>query len=182
MNQFLILDRDQVLNHMPIGQKYITSPNGIRLIKKNVQGLKKLSSNNLKIIVATNQRCIGLGIISISELNSIHFELSTQLLKNGVKILEFFYCPHTILDACNCRKPQPGLLEAASKKYNFKLKDSIFIGDAESDCYAGIKAGSKVIHLTDRKTDEEIKSNNNYLGSFSDIDAAKETIDKFYLG
>jgi hypothetical protein len=49
------------------------------------------------------------------------------------------------------------------------------------DCYAGITAGSKVIHLTDKKTDEEITSNNNYLVSFSDIEAAKETIDKFYL-
>jgi hypothetical protein len=49
------------------------------------------------------------------------------------------------------------------------------------DCYGGIKTGLKVIHLTDKKTDEEIKSNNNYLGSLGAIDAAKETLDKFYL-
>ena len=47
---------------------------------------------------------------------------------------------------CDCRKPKPGLINAAVDKYNINVKKSVLIGDKESDIEAGINANIKNLY------------------------------------
>ena len=59
----------------------------------------------------------------------------------GVTILDTFHCPHDPSISCNCRKPKPGMILKAVKKYNIDLSRSWMIGDKETDIKAGNLAG-----------------------------------------
>jgi histidinol phosphatase-like enzyme len=47
--------------------------------------------------------------------------------------------------ACNCRKPEPGLLLRAAAEHNIDMQKSWFIGDILNDVEAGRRAGCKTI-------------------------------------
>jgi mannose-1-phosphate guanylyltransferase / phosphomannomutase len=72
----------------------------------------------------------------------------------GAYLNAIYYCPHHP-DAgypeerkeykikCNCRKPATGMLLQAASDWNIDLKESIMIGNRESDVLAGENAGCK---------------------------------------
>ena len=67
-------------------------------------------------------------------------------MKSGIKnaggiIKDIFYCPHIPEENCKCRKPMPGMIHAASKKYNIDLESSYMIGDSVTDIECAKKAG-----------------------------------------
>ena len=78
---------------------------------------------------------------------------------------DIFYCPHhpdrgfegersEYKMDCECRKPKPGLILQAAKKYNIDLSASWMIGDSESDVQAGINAGCRVAFIGEKKIPE----------------------------
>ena len=70
-----------------------------------------------------------------------------NFLQKEIKLDDFFVCYHDDEDNCECRKPKPGLLLQASKKWDVNLKKSFIIGDRWRDIQAGEKAGCKTIFL-----------------------------------
>ena len=48
-------------------------------------------------------------------------------------------CIHDDNDNCNCRKPKPGMIIEAQKKWNIELNGSFLVGDRWKDISAGIK-------------------------------------------
>jgi D-glycero-D-manno-heptose 1,7-bisphosphate phosphatase len=50
-------------------------------------------------------------------------------------------CPHDDADACNCRKPAPGLLFHAAEDLGVDLTRSLMVGDRWRDIEAGRRAG-----------------------------------------
>lgn len=180
MEKFLILDRDEVINVMPSGMKYIKTPNDVKLKDINIEGLKSLRDLNLRIIVASNQRGVGLGTMTNLEVDSVNKSINNKLSKHGLKVEKFFYCPHQNLDECNCRKPKPGLLYAAAKEFKIILSNCIFIGDMPSDCYAGLRAGCKTILLSNEEPDLEFIKNERFLGAYPNMVLASKVIRSFY--
>ena len=84
-----------------------------------------------------------------------------EFSKNGVDISKVYYCPHhpSISGECSCRKPHPGMILDAQKKFDLDLSKSIIIGDKERDIEAGINAGLKETYLFDEsKTVEKSKA------------------------
>jgi D-glycero-D-manno-heptose 1,7-bisphosphate phosphatase len=51
-------------------------------------------------------------------------------------------CPHHWDDGCECRKPKPGMLLAASKDFLFRLDKACFIGDDLRDIECAEAAGA----------------------------------------
>ena len=45
-------------------------------------------------------------------------------LKEEIQLDDIFVCYHDDIDNCECRKPKPGLILAASKKWNINLEKS----------------------------------------------------------
>ena len=77
----------------------------------------------------------------IQDMQEFNNYLLMKLNKAGVNVLDFFYCPHTAQDNCNCMKPKPGMLLQAKEKYGLNMKECVMIGDQVSDMYAGFNAG-----------------------------------------
>jgi D-glycero-D-manno-heptose 1,7-bisphosphate phosphatase len=50
-------------------------------------------------------------------------------------------CPHALDVACDCRKPAPGMLVAAMGHAGAAPRDTLFVGNAESDREAARRAG-----------------------------------------
>jgi len=66
-----------------------------------------------------------------------------------------YYCPHEKWPACSCRKPAPGMLLDAARKYQLDLAASWMIGDSEVDVEAGRNAGCKTARLLESDVVED---------------------------
>ena len=86
------------------------------------------------------------------------------LSKQGVDIDDLFMCPHYpkelpltkekfLIRKCNCRKPEPGLIYRAMRKYNIDMKNSYMIGDSCTDVVAGSAVGLSTIFIGEVKCD-----------------------------
>jgi D-glycero-D-manno-heptose 1,7-bisphosphate phosphatase len=66
-------------------------------------------------------------------------------LRAELPVDDVFTCFHDDGDACDCRKPRPGLVLRAAQKYGIDLSRSYFAGDRWRDVDAGATAGCKTI-------------------------------------
>ena len=60
---------------------------------------------------------------------------------------QILVCCHDDSDACNCRKPAPGLILAAAAQHDVDLPQSYMVGDRWRDIEAGQCADCKTILL-----------------------------------
>ena len=145
MKKAVFLDRDGVINKAIVKNGLPTSPNSLNEleilsgVKKSILKLKKL---HFICIVVTNQPDISRGKIKKNIVIKMNI-----FLKNEIKLDDIFVCYHDDKDNCNCRKPKPGLLLQARKKWNIDFKKSFMIGDRWRDIQAGEKVGCKTIYL-----------------------------------
>lgn len=126
----VFVDRDGTIC---FDKHYLADPAGLELIPTVVEGLRKLTKAGVPIIIVTNQSGVARGYFTEETLSGIHAELVETLKKQGVSILDIFYCPHMPDAGCDCRKPAPGLLLRASKKHGIDLSRSYVIGDRMMD-------------------------------------------------
>jgi histidinol phosphatase-like enzyme len=67
-------------------------------------------------------------------------------------LLAAYYCPHhpegSVADyaiACDCRKPQAGMLRQAARDHDIDLRGSFMVGDILDDVEAGHAAGCRAV-------------------------------------
>ena len=141
MSSFIILDRDGVINYD--SDNYIKSPEEWRPIPRSLEAVAALNRAGYRVVIATNQAGISRGLYDVSTLDCIHEKMADALAQVGGYVEEIFFCPHHPDAHCSCRKPEPGLLYQAQKKYKFNLAETYFIGDSYKDIKAGQTAGCK---------------------------------------
>lgn len=141
----VFLDRDGVLNEkMPEGC-YVTSWNDFHVLPGVPQALARLNSAGLRVVVASNQRGIALGLYTAADVEAIHSAFQNLLNDQGAHVDAFFYCPHD-RGQCNCRKPLPGLFEQAAAKFpEITAATSVMIGDSLVDIEFGHRLGMTTI-------------------------------------
>ena len=144
-NKILFLDRDGIINKRR--DDYVKSWNEFQFCDGVKESLKMFSNLGYRLIIVTNQSAINRKIITEEDLKSIHKKMILELNEVGIKIGAIYYCPHTPDENCKCRKPKTGLLEMASKKFDFFRKDCILIGDSKADMQAGNDFGIKTYLL-----------------------------------
>jgi D-glycero-D-manno-heptose 1,7-bisphosphate phosphatase len=133
------LDRDGVINANVLRDGRPVAPtrlDELRILPGVREAMTKLKSAAFKVIVVTNQPDIATGRTSRAIVEAMHRELRRRLPIDDIRI-----CPHTIAEACNCRKPKPGMLVDAAAEHGICLKQSFIIGDRISDIEAGFSAG-----------------------------------------
>src|SRR5260370_16956044 len=59
--------------------------------------------------------------------------MTQQLKAAGAWMEGVYYCPHTGDEACDCRKPKPGMLERAARELGLYLPRSFVVGDRYGD-------------------------------------------------
>jgi histidinol-phosphate phosphatase family protein len=139
----VFLDRDGTINE-DIGDLYNIKK--LQFIPYAIDALKLLQERFLLFII-TNQAGIGKGNFKESDFLKFNKKYLSILNKEGIKIEETYYCPHTEYDNCICRKPKTYFAEIASKKYNLNLSKSFVIGDHPSDVEMGCSMQMKSIFL-----------------------------------
>ena len=151
-----ILDRDGVINFD--SDNYVKSPAEWRPIRGSIEAIARLNQNGFRIAVATNQSGIGRGIFDMATLNAINDKMMEMVFRQGGRIDALFFCPHTPVEECNCRKPRTGMLEEIATRFHTELKGVPCVGDSLKDLQAADAVGAQpVLVLTGkgRRTQEE---------------------------
>jgi D-glycero-D-manno-heptose 1,7-bisphosphate phosphatase len=128
----VFLDRDGVLNRKPPAGDYIRSWQQFTLVPAAVEWIRLFNAMGLLVIIVTNQRGVALGLMQQADVDEIHDRMIQEFQQRGARIDDVFCCPHPE-NACECRKPKPGLVLQACRKWNLDLTRSILIGDSDID-------------------------------------------------
>jgi D-glycero-D-manno-heptose 1,7-bisphosphate phosphatase len=154
----VFLDRDGTI---VVERGYITVPDKIELIPGVAEAIIRLRAGGWKVFVATNQGCVGKGMITEEELGAINFRMVSMLGAEGAELDGIYVCPHhpdgSVPDytmECDCRKPRPGLLERAASENGLDLSQCVMIGDTLRDLEAARSAGARgILVLTGHGSD-----------------------------
>lgn len=143
----VFLDRDGVLNEkMPEGQ-YVTRWDEFRILPGVIEAIRRLNQAALRVVVVTNQRGVARGLYTVADVEAIHARFQQELQTAGAHIDAIFICPHD-KEACNCRKPLPGLFEQAAAQFpHITAETSVMIGDSLVDMEFGRRLGMPTIFV-----------------------------------
>ncbi len=141
----VFFDRDGVLN---LDHGYVHHPNNFDWVDGAREAIASLNKIGYLVFVFTNQSGVARGYYAEEDVESLHLWMQTELMKFGGSIDDFAYCPHhpDALDekyrqACDCRKPEPGMLIELMKRWPVDKAKSFVIGDRQSDLQAGAAVG-----------------------------------------
>jgi histidinol phosphatase-like enzyme len=70
-----------------------------------------------------------------------------QLADAGARLDGIYYCPHSVSDECECRKPKIGMLTRAAREHGIDLSRSFVAGDRYSDIELARHAGARSIFV-----------------------------------
>lgn len=157
----LFLDRDGVINKQR-PDDYVKSPDEFVFIDGTLDALKCLSSHFRHIIIVTNQRGVGRGIMSNEDLERIHEYMINIIRSNGGRIDKIYTCT-SINESCENRKPNIGMALQAKQDFpdiDFSL--SLMAGDSLSDMEFANKANIPTILIGNKYQAEALTSVNIY--------------------
>ena len=148
MQHVVFLDRDGVINRD--SPDYIKSWSEFEFLPGSLEALKQLKLNGFPVIIITNQSVIHRKMVTKKDLDFIHDMMKEVVQSRGGDIKDIFYCPHIPEDRCDCRKPNPGLIYRAKKRYQIDLETSIMVGDSAKDieCARNAGCGSAILLKT----------------------------------
>ncbi len=144
------------------------------------ESLARLASLEMPIVVISNQAAINRGMVMAETVEEIHSRMVTEIEAAGGRIDRVYYCPHRPDEACDCRKPQPGLLKRAAADLDIELEGSYIVGDAWSDIQAGLAVGcTPLLVLTGRGQHQALQALREGVGCLRiayDLSAAVQAI------
>ena len=107
----LFLDRDGVIN-VEKDQSYIFHYGEFVFYERGLEALKDLADIFPRIVVVTNQRGVGKGLMTAEALKDVHGKMKRDVLEGGGRIDAIYYCD-SLSDDHPHRKPNPGMAFAA---------------------------------------------------------------------
>lgn len=146
MIKLVILDRDGTFNAPVDEEDFIAAPEAWLALPGALEAVARLTRAGWRVVLATNQPGLGRGLFDVATLNAIHARLHKQLAAVGGRIDAIFYCPHTIDDACACRKPASGLVEQICDRYRLDPRTVPVVGSCAAHLQAGAALGAP-LHL-----------------------------------
>jgi D-glycero-D-manno-heptose 1,7-bisphosphate phosphatase len=154
--KLIILDRDGVINED--SDAFVRSEREWVAIPGSLQAIARLNALGYKVAVATNQSGVARGYFSIQTLDAMHHKLSMQLEQVGGWIDRLEYCPHGPEDACECRKPRPGMLKKIAEAFQAYPPDVISVGDSLRDFQAAQAMGMQFALVSTGKGERTLSS------------------------
>jgi histidinol-phosphate phosphatase family protein len=146
----LFLDRDGVINEEVAGD-YVRNVDQFVFLPHVQSSIKLLNKHFANTIIVTNQRCVGRGIITISDLESIHRHMISELDHAGAHIDAIYFAPDISPEAI-MRKPNIGMALRAKQEFpQIDFTKSVMIGNSPSDIEFGKNAGMKTVFLETTK-------------------------------
>ncbi len=118
--------------------------------------IRRLNQSGRLAVVVTNQPVLARGDVTEAQLDRIHARLETQLGEGGAYLDGLYVCPHhpdrgfagevtALKIRCDCRKPEPGLIDRACRDLQIGRAQSWMVGDTTADIECGRRAGVRTV-------------------------------------
>lgn len=143
MKKAVFLDRDGVINQTVFRMGKPRAPYSLEelaLFPGVEEAIAQLKAAGFVTIIVTNQPDVRRGWVEMSQVEVVNDKIQERLQVDEIKC-----CFHVEADHCSCRKPQPGMILEAQKKWNIDLSQSFMLGDRYSDIEAGKRAHCRTI-------------------------------------
>ena len=142
----LFLDRDGVINEKREND-YVKNWAEFSFINGSLKAISDLSKIFGKIIIVTNQRGVGRGLMKEEDLIYIHDKMIDEINLNFGRIDKIYYCLE-VSENAEGRKPNIGMgLKAKNDFPEIDFRKSIIVGDSKSDIKFGENLGMKKIFI-----------------------------------
>lgn len=151
MSKGIFLDRDGVINKVILRDSRPFSPRNMdefQILQGVSEAVALLQKEGLIVVVVTNQPDLAKGLISKSLISEMH-----EKIRNEIGIIHFYFCGHSAVQNCECRKPKVGMLLQASRELGINLNSSYLVGDRWKDIKAGQEVGCRC-YFIDNNYDE----------------------------
>lgn len=128
----LFLDRDGVINRLRVDD-YVKCVDEFEFLPGVLKALAVWSKLFKRVIVVTNQRGVGKGVMSLASLIEIHDFMKDKITKANGRLDAIYYCTALTNEDIN-RKPNPGMAKQAVLDFpDIDLSASVMVGDSKSD-------------------------------------------------
>ncbi|MGN2610887.1 D-glycero-beta-D-manno-heptose 1,7-bisphosphate 7-phosphatase [Aliivibrio fischeri] len=157
----VFIDRDGVIN---VDHGYVHKRDDFEYIDGVFEATKKLKEMGYLLVLVTNQSGIARGMFTEDQFEILTEWMDWNFADNGVDFDGIYYCPHhpeatveKYKEACDCRKPNPGMLVSAQRFLDIDMENSIMIGDKKEDMMAAQAAGvgTRILVRTGKPVTEE---------------------------
>lgn len=138
----VFLDRDGTIAD-EVG--YLNHVSRLRILPHVPEAIRSLNDAGLPVIVITNQSGVGRGYFPETLVHTVHELMAQQLAAVGARLDAIYYCPHTSVEGCACRKPKTGMLDRAAQEHGLDLSKSFVVGDRHGDLELARRVGGKGI-------------------------------------
>lgn len=153
----LFLDRDGVVNVENVGS-YITEWAEFNFCEGTLPAIKELSELFGRIVVVTNQRGVGRGIMTRDALRDINSQM-TEAIRNAGGQLDRIYACTALDDKDHNRKPNTGMALQAKEDFpEINFKRSVMVGNSLSDMEFGKRLAMHTVFLTTKHGPYELPS------------------------
>jgi D-glycero-D-manno-heptose 1,7-bisphosphate phosphatase len=144
-DKVVVLDRDGTI---VIDRGYLADPDGLQFLPGAPEALRWLWERGHRLVVITNQSGVGRGLFSVEHVAAMNSRLHAMVEEIGATLTKIYFCPHTPEARCACRKPNLALMDQAAAELNFSPRDSVVIGDKESDIEFALRAGARAVLIS----------------------------------
>ena len=143
--QTIFLDRDGVINRNRARGDYVKTWQEFEFLPGALDAIARLTKAGYRLLVVTNQACIGKEIVSWTTIQEIHTRMMREVARAGGYLEAVLCCPHLEDAGCGCRKPAPGLLQRAHLELRVDLGQAILVGDSAKDVQTAAAVGIPAI-------------------------------------
>ena len=124
---------------------YVNHVDRLQIFPFAAAAIRQLNEAQVPVIVVTNQSGVARDIFPETLVHQVHEKMIAELSTGGARVDAIYFCPHKTEDACECRKPNPGLLDRAAGDHALDLSASWVVGDRYADLEMGHAAGARGI-------------------------------------
>jgi D-glycero-D-manno-heptose 1,7-bisphosphate phosphatase len=143
----VFLDRDGTIIE-DVG--YLDAIERMALFPWSVDAIRALNRAGFAVVVVTNQSGVARRYFTDAFVEETHRALDERLAAGGARIDAYYYCPHhpdgkvaRYACACDCRKPQRGLVDRAVRELDVDPARSYVVGDRWLDVALARQVGAK---------------------------------------
>lgn len=149
MASTLFLDRDGVINRELRGD-YVKQPSEFEYEEGVFTALRDLAPHFKYILIVTNQRGVGAGLMTQKDLDHIHTLMTGELAVHGIRI-DAIYAATDADRSSLRRKPHPTMGHEAARDFpDIDFKQSVMVGNSGSDMAFGHSLGMYCVFINDK--------------------------------
>ena len=150
-NKAVFFDRDGTLN---VDIHYLHRPQDFIWTEDAKAAVKYCNDHDYLVIIITNQSGVARGYYSEADVRFLYDWMNKELTREGAHLDALYYCPHHPTGCvpeytrnCDCRKPNPKMLEMACRDHNINKDRSFMVGDMPLDMECAKNAGIRGIRF-----------------------------------